>query len=92
MTKKQAQEIVKVFGIDLTLENEEEIEDLQINNPSQLEAYKALHEFAFNPGQEKENLSELISKITMAYRKQQTFHLGELLSILRMKLEKFGII
>jgi len=91
MTKEQARILIENYEIAEFLENEEEVQCLEDANPELLEACKALHKFAFTE-QEKENLSELVSKINMAYRKQQMFHLGELLSILRMKLEKFGII
>ena len=89
MTKEQARILIENYEIAEFLENEEEVQCLEDANPELLEACRALHEFVFS---EQENLGELFENILTAYRKEQMFHLGELLSILRMKLEKFGII
>ena len=46
MTKEQAREIIDMHEIDRLLEDEEEVECLEMNNPSILEAYRALIAFA----------------------------------------------
>ena len=46
LTPAQAQQILDAHDIEVTMQNEEEVDLLALNNPDLLEAYNALQEIA----------------------------------------------